>query len=280
MVQNPIGILSFSELQLSNLDKHIKDFSVEKNVLRVEIEANGNYAYSENAQRVAQKAPGESKTGYCLWPSDGDADAFFKEGRAFYLKNDTDELNYYTWKMPAMFNTFTSKSTDEISISLVLETADVQQTSAKDRNEQSEKDCQKVGSQQQPEEEQTSKSKRQVIGRAKLPFAEISLIMSKQRCAEHSADKEKTKPNTLAVEMDFLSPNEAGLNITELMVPKLPDVLEEVSTNKKSLPESKSYYNLLSEKHSDKLILTMELDFNTEVVKEAKQFKTLKHTRN
>ena len=264
-----MGILSLSDLQLSNLDKHIKDLNLEKNVLRLEIEANGNYAYSDNAVRVPQSAPistgqlptpgSSSRNGYCLWPGDGNTDTFFKEGRAFYFKDEatrTDELNYYTWKLPAMFNTFIGRTTDQISILLVLETADMEQSTA-------------TGSSEHPASLRAPK--RQVIGRAKLPIAELSLFMEKQSAG---------KGSTLAVEMDFLSPTEAGVNITELPALKKPDSLVEDEPNKKQFSEKSSHYNLLSDKYQGKLILSMELYFNTEVVKEAKEFASLKHTRN
>ena len=222
MIQSPLGILSLSDLQLSNLDKHIKDLNLEKNMLRLEIEANGNYAYSDNAVRVPQSetistgklpTPGSSsRNGYCLWPSDGNADTFFKEGRAFYFKNEAtraEELNYYTWKLPAMFNTFIGRTTDQISILLVLETADMEQSTA-------------MGSSGRPKSLRAPK--KQVIGRAKLPIAELSLFMEKQITG---------KGSTLAVEMDFLSPTEAGVNIIELPVLKKPESLVEVEPNKK-----------------------------------------------
>lgn len=269
MIQSPLGILSLSGLQLSNIDNHIKDLNLEKNVLRLEIEANGNYAYSDNAVRVPQSAPistgqlpnpGESsRNGYCLWPGDGNADTFFKEGRAFYFKNEAtgaEELNYYTWKLPAMFNAFIARATDYISILLVLETADMEKSTA-------------MGSSERPASLRAPK--KQVIGRAKLPIAELSLFMEKQIAG---------KVSTLAVEMDFLSPTEAGVNITELPVLKKPDYLTEDEPNKKQVSEKSSHYNLLSDKYHGKLILTMELYFNTDVVKEAKEFATLKHNRN
>lgn len=49
VTRNPLGILSFSDLQLCNLDKHIKDLNLDKNLLTLEIEANGNLLRSENA---------------------------------------------------------------------------------------------------------------------------------------------------------------------------------------------------------------------------------------
>ena len=121
--------------------------------------------------------------------------------------------------------------------------------------------------------ESSGKSKKHVIAKTTLPFAELSLFMQ-------TKEDGKPKSSSLAVEMDFIAPNEAGLNVTQLVVEKVSDSLEDEETNKKQLPEKRSHYNLLSDNYNDKLILSMEFDFNMDVVIEAKQFKALKHVKN
>lgn len=114
VTRNPLGILSFSDIQLCNLDKHIKDLKLDKHILTLEIEANGNHLRSENAikkswesqrKKTQSEKEQESQTldqppstrkkeidRYCLWPSDGNPNTFFKEGRAYYFDNDMDVL--------------------------------------------------------------------------------------------------------------------------------------------------------------------------------------------
>ena len=40
------------------------------------------------------------------------------------------------------------------------------------------------------------------------------------------------------------------------------------------------YYNLLGRRYHGKLIMTLELKYHTDAVKEAREFKNLKHNRN
>lgn len=49
VTRNPLGILSLGEVRLYNLDKHIKDLKLDRHILSLEIEANGNHLRSENA---------------------------------------------------------------------------------------------------------------------------------------------------------------------------------------------------------------------------------------
>lgn len=84
------------------------------------------------------------------------------------------------------------------------------------------------------------------------------------------------KGTSIGIEMDYQALSEDVINVTELQVHrKLDTEPEGKDSSKKS-----SFYNLLGSRYDGKLIMTLELNYNVETIKEAKELKNLKHNQN
>lgn len=172
-----MGILSFSDIKLLNLEKRFKNIlDPAQNPVRVEFECNSVHLRSDPAERRALAKPAGdpeeyTRDQYCLYPRNNSTEDFFSEGRRYFMSNrrrakNASPLSWLEWG--SQFNFFINSPHNTVDIKLVMDIKD----------------------------SQSGRLEPNVIGRQSIPVAELSMYLDEAQVGHE---------NNFAVEFSYLS---------------------------------------------------------------------------
>jgi hypothetical protein len=249
VAKNNIGIMSFSEFSLLNLEKKFRDqqLFLDKNKVRIELKCNTISMSSENATLVNHKEKEEQKD-IAFYPANRSYDTYFSEGKSYKLSNciqtsqnksvvmakNVDPYSSLQWKNNGQFNAFVNSAHNQVEINIIVDTIEVD----------------------------TGRKKSFTVGRQKIPVSELAVFL------DGSA-----KDHKFAIEMDYIPFHDDSVLLKEELKSKSEG---ERKFGYGSLMEKDNFKNILHPSHHDQLILLLNIDFQYEIIKGIRELKEMK----